>query len=145
MVAVGCCLTLGREGQGLQQMHRSRWVIVETLIPILKERDQHVTCVGQITDQTLQLRELRGSHVSNIGAGPSTCIPNLEQPRQVIEPETNGERTADQPNSRDGAFRILPIPVPCPNRSKESFALIMAQSVDADTGQASHFPDAGKA
>ena len=92
----------------------------ESCIPFFQHHPQLVSQRGKTAKLFLEIIQFCSSERPNLHAGSPAFLPNLQEPRQLIQGEPDGERVPHKPNAVWGLRGIFAIPVGGAPRMQEA-------------------------
>jgi hypothetical protein len=112
----------------------------EPLIPLTEQHAQLVAQLGEVAKARLQFGEPVGDQRADAPARGAATVTLRQDARQFVKGEANRQRSPHESYTCDGLMRIAAIAAPATSRGAEhTLALVMAQRVRADAGQARQF------
>src|SRR6185295_10660643 len=138
---------VGHEGRGTPGLHQAFESIQKRGppaprrpgkkdVPVGENRAHAVAGILKLSDALVQDGELRGGDRSYFGAGGAAPVTHLDDARQLIEGEAQGDRPTHQANANAGLGRVFTIAVWRPGRPRQqSLLLVVAEGVRAHAGE----------
>src|SRR5688500_15342538 len=115
---------------------------IEPPVPALENLEERPAKDGQLEELFLDLPQLLLCELTHLPARGSACSALLEDPRELVERETETERPPDQTDPGNDLRLVAPVPARgAVRRNDQSLLLVVPDGVVAHSALPGHFAD----